>query len=487
MDHLVLLVVGDRLEADRDRSAVVDEVLGRLRDRLLVDRHTSLEVADTRPQVDTSETDGLLRHLRLLDQDETLCVVLVGPGYGAPTGRLSPAILQAFPELIVHEGASRTELMARFALQSARRSRVLFVLFRAPAPPDLPVHQRAALDRLTFDVRQSDAYSIEEVPSGTDADAQARAVFADQLLDALLRLTSGGRGGPAVSVAQGARMAEDPQPIHVDENVQFTVYRPKAVRPNEWYELLAFAHLADRRPDAPADQLDPLEQVRRQARALLGSRADYYSDPRADSTQAIPQSGEFTFLPQVPGVTFSPDRATFRWLEDVHRQEFKLRADPTMAGQTARGRLSVYLGAIIVAEVSLAFGIDWNARPATEPIPPSAAERARPYRKIFASYSHEDTAVVEQFEQLARSLGDEYLRDVISLHSGSPWDDGLLRLIDEADVFQLFWSSHSMRSPFVQREWQYALRLGRPNFIRPTYWENPLPRTRDPELPPASL
>src|SRR5207249_4907241 len=31
----------------------------------------------------------------------------------------------------------------------------------------------------------------------------------------------------------------------LDENVQFTVYRPSEVRPNEWYPLLAFAHLAE--------------------------------------------------------------------------------------------------------------------------------------------------------------------------------------------------------------------------------------------------
>ena len=36
-----------------------------------------------------------------------------------------------------------------------------------------------------------------------------------------------------------------------DENVQFTVYRPRAIRPGLWYPMLAFAHLAERRPDSP--------------------------------------------------------------------------------------------------------------------------------------------------------------------------------------------------------------------------------------------
>jgi hypothetical protein len=55
----------------------------------------------------------------------------------------------------------------------------------------------------------------------------------------------------------------------VDENVQFTVYRPNAVRPEVWYPLLAFAHLAERRPDAPPGQPDPLEQVREMAAHAL--------------------------------------------------------------------------------------------------------------------------------------------------------------------------------------------------------------------------
>lgn len=75
----------------------------------------------------------------------------------------------------------------------------------------------------------------------------------------------------------------------------------------------------------------------------------------------------------------------------------------------------------------------------------------------------------------------------MSLHAGSAWDEGSLALIDQADVFQLFWSSHFMRSPYVRREWEYALQLGRPNFVRPTYWEEPLPSRTEPVLPPSSL
>jgi len=79
------------------------------------------------------------------------------------------------------------------------------------------------------------------------------------------------------------------------------------------------------------------------------------------------------------------------------------------------------------------------------------------------------------------------LRDWIDLRAGENWSDRLKELIHEADVFQLFWSWNSMRSANVQREWEYALSLGRPNFVRPTYWETPIPRDSAKGLPPAAL
>ena len=44
-----------------------------------------------------------------------------------------------------------------------------------------------------------------------------------------------------------------------------------------------------------------------------------------------------------------------------------------------------------------------------------------------------------------------------------------------------------MGSPHVRREWEYALSLGRPAFIRPTFWEDPFPESPKDSLPPESL
>jgi hypothetical protein len=84
-------------------------------------------------------------------------------------------------------------------------------------------------------------------------------------------------------------------------------------------------------------------------------------------------------------------------------------------------------------------------------------------------------------------MGDRYLRDVHDLRAGERWSERLEGLIREADVFQLFWSWNAMRSDYVEQEWRYALGLRRPHFVRPTYWEVPLPAAPDREMPPEEL
>jgi hypothetical protein len=268
------------------------------------------------------------------------------------------------------------------------------------------------------------------------------------------------------------------------EDVQFTVFHPKTVRPDEWYDLVAAAHLEENRETADKDELEPLEKVRRKAKRILGPQLAGYKETTRDSTQGVPQGGEITFLFEMERVEFNPSCCRFQWLEDEHTVNVRMRAGRSLDGQTAMGRMSVFLGAILLADVPLKIKVNSGCAPKDD-TPTSESVSARPYRKIFASYSHQDLMVVEQFERFVEAVGDRYLRDVKDLRAGEDWDERLIQMIDEADVFQLFWSSHSMESAFVRREWEHALGLGRSNFVRPVYWEDPFPKR--PGLPTAAL
>lgn len=277
---------------------------------------------------------------------------------------------------------------------------------------------------------------------------------------------------------------EPPHPL--DEDVQFSVYRPDTVRPQTWSLLLAFAHLSKRRADAEEDEPDPIEEVQRQARQVLEAEFDEYLGLRQDSRRAVPREGELTFVPKARGIEFDPPSGRFFWKESVHREEFRFRASARMDGKTARGRLTVFLGSVILAEVPLSIRVDSGhvAKPSASP---TEVAVGRPYRRLFASYSHRDEPIVEGFERYFKSVGDRYLRDWIDLRAGEQWSDRLEQMIEEADVFQLFWSWNSMRSGFVKREWRHALGLGRANFVRPVYWEVPMPSDCAEDLPPEEL
>lgn len=281
---------------------------------------------------------------------------------------------------------------------------------------------------------------------------------------------------------------KDPErmrPPYVDDNVQFTVYRPKRVQPQKWYHMLAFAHLSEKRKDASPDDPDPLEEVRRQAVKVLDNY-EKYCPTGMDSQLGIPREGTITFMPEMAGFEFNPPCRSFLWQETVHQEGFRLRALPDMDGKTGRGRMTVFLGHIIVADISLSIPVDSQCK--ESPKQPALVENnAAPYRKVFASYSHNDVAIVRQLELYAQALGDRYLRDCVELRSGEPWGRRLMEMIQEAQIFQLFWSKNSMVSPYVEREWQYALSLGRQNFVRPVYWEHPLPAIPKQDLPPETL
>lgn len=281
-----------------------------------------------------------------------------------------------------------------------------------------------------------------------------------------------------------AMPVEEPEEQPADD-VSFTVYRPETIAPDQWYSLLAFAHLTNRPADSPAHEPAPAQVVAERAAAALGGDLSAFAARQQDSPAGIPRDGELTFKPYMKGIIFNPESVTFRWTEPVHQQEFRLRAPSDMEGTTARGRLSVYLASVLLTEVPLAIPVGSAAEvqtPAQQPVSNSP-------RKVFVSYSHQDKAIVERVEQCVNDahLGLVYLRDATRLRAGQEWNLELMKMIDQADIFQLFWSWNSLKSAFVRQEYEYALSLGRRGFVRPVYWEDPFPEEPQSELPPEDL
>jgi TIR domain-containing protein len=268
----------------------------------------------------------------------------------------------------------------------------------------------------------------------------------------------------------------------VDDDVRFTVYRPRVLSAEAWASLLVFVHKTGLVEVPGRAAVDPGSQVEAMARAHFGGTAP--PPAAADARGGIFRGAQLRVVPDLPGILCNPQDAELGWWEPVHEVMFRLYADRTLAGSVVRGAVRIWCGPLLLGEVSVSIAVAASDSAAASAVVADSVQR---YRKIFPSYSHDDRAVVAGFAEAARALGDQYLQDVLALRAGEHWETRLLELIEQADVFQLFWSSNSMRSRYCRNEWEHALALGRPSFIRPLYWEEPLPEDPATGLPPAAL
>jgi len=274
------------------------------------------------------------------------------------------------------------------------------------------------------------------------------------------------RRGPRVSYGT-------PASVH-DLGTRFHTLWHRRIRAGEWRPLLVYMYSGrDGYKGAMAD-----------FEKRLSPSIEYGA---SEAVARLEEGAEVTILPELDGFVFNPPAATVLWLETWHCIEFRMMAQESAQG-LARGRIVFLVGPLVVAETEIAIEIMDDASVPATSIPAdlysddrlSGADSAA-YRTIFVSYSHEDTPIVRQLERAYRAIGDSYLRDVNILRSGERWGPALLNMITRADIFQLCWSTAASRSRNVEQEWRHAFKLQRRNFIRPVFWEKPMPE------PPSEL
>jgi hypothetical protein len=256
------------------------------------------------------------------------------------------------------------------------------------------------------------------------------------------------------------------------EPVQFTVYHPQQLVPGRWYDLLAYVHIPQMQATVDRDSTKRLDASEAHGRRL------------ASATQGVRRGAEILVVPELPGCRFNPGEQRVLWMEDWHRAEFRVSADPGQPGfglgKAVNGRVAFYVETVLVGEVPIWALVTDQAEigPGKGGLTPFTGT---PYNSVFVSYSHRDSAIVERLGKAYEALGMRFLRDIAVLRSGEKWNAALLDLIAQADIFQLYWSTAASASPYVEQEWRHALEQHRANFIRPVYWEEPMP------APPADL
>lgn len=93
----------------------------------------------------------------------------------------------------------------------------------------------------------------------------------------------------------------------------------------------------------------------------------------------------------------------------------------------------------------------------------------------FVSYASQDRARVGALVQGMRKARPDMdiFFDVTTLRSGDDWESALYREIARRDILFLCWSRHAQQSPWVEREWRYALAQKGSECIEPIPLEQP--------------
>jgi hypothetical protein len=249
----------------------------------------------------------------------------------------------------------------------------------------------------------------------------------------------------------------------VPEQVAFTTYYPREVAPAVWDRLLVFTALNT----AEATALVEVTAAER-----LQRRRDQFRLAKAPTRKTLKPGTRFTIAPSLPGFRFDPVSITIEWTGDVQCREFRMWAEDTSPGRAAHGQITILEGPLLRGEIPLAVLVrqvrkrapDWSH---------FNDERVAAYRDTFPSYSIKDKLIERACETALEAGGDRFVSDVRRLRAdGKEGNPKLLELIEQADVFQLFWSKNAAESQQVEREWRHALtlRATRPNLIRLVYW-----------------
>ncbi|MCL4251191.1 MAG: TIR domain-containing protein [Anaerolineae bacterium] len=247
----------------------------------------------------------------------------------------------------------------------------------------------------------------------------------------------------------------------VPETVKFSAYYPRETAPQVWQPLVGYIF----RQSATSDVMKDVKEV-------LGARLQDFRRAEENARQTISEGALVTATPNLPGFQVNPPSLILGFYEQFHRFGFKVRATSAPLNRAVNGSMTFSVEGVIVADLPISIFVGEMVGEAM-----TGAVTKTPYNSIFCSYSHDDTQIVERVEKAYKALGMTYLRDVITLRSGQAWNEELMRLIEQADIFQLFWSSAAADSRYVRQEWEYALQHGRQ--IRPVYWQQPIAKVPD--------
>ncbi|MEL6272795.1 MAG: DUF4231 domain-containing protein, partial [Chloroflexota bacterium] len=222
--------------------------------------------------------------------------------------------------------------------------------------------------------------------------------------------------------------------------MRFTVYYPKELLPNEWQPIKAYAYLgyAVDAIAVDAEGGDP------------GKVPEIIYDRNRSARYRIPEGSHVTVTPRMKGFQFNPHSVNIGFYRTWHRFDFEMRAVNARLDEATNGYLTFTVDGLVVADVPMsvyvARGLNRNENDMTRRV------TRRPYRSVYASFADEDAHLAARLRRIYDALGMYNMRDLMQLREENGWNEDMLKTIEDAEAFQLFWSEAAAHSDAVARE-----------------------------------
>ena len=257
----------------------------------------------------------------------------------------------------------------------------------------------------------------------------------------------------------------------VSDVVQCAVFAPPHIPAAGTFLLQVFAHLGEQAEQVTkaANEFD--ETAKRLAVSTLWTE--------------IERGDRLSFQLSVQGLQVDEPLQHLIWRGRAESVQFGVTVPEICDPGVVIGTVHVMRQSVPVGHVK--FRLEIVARGGVAAESEHLGAEAKRYRQAFTSYASADRAEVLRRVGILPHCGLHYFVDVMNLDPGARWEHALYRHIDECDVFFLFWSAAASESPWVRKEYLYALQRqhGDPLFppeICPVPIEGPPPVSPPEEL-----
>jgi hypothetical protein len=254
-------------------------------------------------------------------------------------------------------------------------------------------------------------------------------------------------------------------PIPCDR-VRFTVTCKPAVAPGESFIINVWGHLEHH-----------LKTVIERANHLHG--ADQFQVASKGPVH-IKRGSNLTVRLRMDEFIIDEPEDFLVWDGEIANAVFLIQAPTEFTGESTAGRIAIYLDGLQIAR--LYFQLWVAPKPLTKVS--SVSLREEHNMRAFASYASVDRdRVLGRIQGMQKVLPKlKVFLDVVSLRSGTNWEQQLWNEIPTNDIFYLFWSSAASESEWVKKEWRCALQTKGLEFIDPVPLDSPESVPPPPEL-----